>query len=369
MVDPLGLTIISTSRSDFGLLAPVGRAAQADARFRSLLVTCGQHLESGTPYAEECAGLRIEPLPRPQHSLGLVHQEALRALLAGERSEVVLVLGDRYELLEACMIAAHAGLVLAHSCGGERTFGALDDCIRDAVSKLAYLHFPAHEAAAQRLRSLGEEPWRIRVVGDPGLDGLLAEPRLDAGELSRRCEARPGRDDVVVVVHPVTRSPGEDEALVEAVAGLAGSSDRQWFLSSPNGDPGSDAIVDAWRRLAAASPRCHRLPSLGAQAFRSLVRACGAMVGNSSAGLIEAPLLGTPTVNLGSRQGGRLRGDSVVQVDLAELDRLPAIVDAVVGATRCPPPFACPYGDGHAVPRILDALAELARRPDILMKA
>ena len=172
MADSLRLAVISTSRSDFGLLAPLVAAARRDARFRVGLTVGGAHLVSGTPSDAELAALGGERLPRPRDSLGLVHQEALSAWLRARRCEIAVILGDRAELLEAALAILITGCAIAHLSGGERTLGAWDDQVRAALSRLAHLHYPAHADAAQRLHTSGEEPWRICVAGEPGLDAI-----------------------------------------------------------------------------------------------------------------------------------------------------------------------------------------------------
>jgi len=281
---------------------------------------------------------------------------------------VALVLGDRYELLEAALVTTVAGIALAHCSGGERTLGALDDLVRDAVTRLAHLHLPAHEPARRRLVDLGEEDWRIAVCGDPALDAALAERRPSPAELGASVGAAPCRSDLCVAIHPVTRAPGELEAILEAVERLAEGWTGRLFLSSPNGDPGSDLVASRWAGLAARLPRCVALPSLGSPVFRGLAAACGVFVGNSSAGLIEVPGLGTPSVNLGSRQLGRLHGPSVVDCPEADARRLREAVVRAAALGRKGDPFENPYGDGTAVPRILDHLAAWARRPGLLVK-
>lgn len=361
MSDPIRIVMVSTSRSDFGFVAPLARAAQADPRFSCITAITGQHLAANTPGDDELVGLISRRLPLPESSLGLVHQKALLALVEEHHSEIVLVIGDRHELLEVAQVATVANCVLAHCSGGERTLGAIDDLVRDAVTRLAHLHYPTHADAGKRLTgALGEEAHRVLATGDPGIDALLADPRLTATELEGLVGQRPGRDDLCVAVHPVTRDPAELDAILAAIAMVTERWTGHLFLSSPNGDPGSERIQACWTDLARRSPRCHLMPSLGSRAFRSLVANCGVMVGNSSAGLIEAPSLGTPTVDVGTRQLGRLRGDSVIDCRTITGN---ALHDAIARARalRDGRKFDNLYGDGHAIPRILDHLASHLR--------
>lgn len=365
MSPPVRICMVSTSRSDFGFIAPLARQAQADARFDCLTVLTGQHLPAGTPGSEEIHELAVVRLPDADSSIGHINQRALLAVLEGHGAEVVLVLGDRHELLEVSQVATVANLVLAHCSGGERTLGAIDDLVRDAVTRLAHLHYPTHDGAAARLiGALGEEEHRVLVTGDPGIDALLAEPLLSPEELESLVGARPGRDDLCVAVHPVTRNPGESQAIMDAIEAVAAQWTGQVFFSSPNGDPGSDEIEARWARLARDLPNCHRFSSLGSRGFRSLVAACGAMVGNSSAGLIEAPSLATPTVDVGTRQSGRRRGSSVIDCPDPTASSLMAALESALLLRTSAAEFDNPYGDGHAIPRILDHVAAQLRSPE-----
>jgi UDP-N-acetylglucosamine 2-epimerase (non-hydrolysing) len=364
-LEPIRLAVVSTSRSDFGLLAPVARAAQADPRFSCVTIITGQHLAADTPGADELVGLTFQRLPRPDASLGLVHQRALLAELRDRRCEVVLVLGDRHELLETAQVVTIAGLVLAHCSGGERTMGAVDDLVRDAVTRLAHLHYPAHAAAGERLvGALGEESRRVLVTGEPGIDTLLADPVVAPAELAQQLGAKPGPDDLCVAVHPVTRDAQQLDDILNAVSWLVEKWPGQFFFSSPNGDPGSEQIQTCWAELTRRQNRCHVLPSLGSRIFRSAVAACGVLVGNSSAGLVEAPSLGTPTVDVGTRQLGRRRGASVVDCRELTGKALHAAVVRARSLRRGGERFENPYGDGHAIPRLLDHLAAALRSGD-----
>ena len=359
MVAPLSLLVISTSRSEFGQLAPLARAAQQDARFSVTVAVGGMHHESNTPSPEEAAGLDLIRLPRPADSLGLVHQVALRDLLAGQRPDAVIILGDRFELLELSVPMVLSGVVVAHLSGGERTAGAVDDLIRNAVSQMAHVHFPAHVQAGERLQQMGIEPWRICVAGEPGLDAIRLEEHLSSAELRAVLGVSPAPGDVLVAVHPVTRNPDETAACCAAIRDVAAAhSSGHWFVSSPNGDPGSEVIFQQLR-----GGRLVPFANHGARFFRSLTAACAVQIGNSSAGLVEAPSLGCATIDLGTRQQGRPRGDSVVTLEHPTAETLKAALVTAMHCRRYATPELNPYGDGHTCTRILSQLHTWLRDP------
>lgn len=342
--DP-ALLVISTSRSEFGQLAPLARLAGCP------LVVGGMHHDSATPTAAESIGLDLIRLPRPQDSLGLVHQVALRDLIAARKPDVVVILGDRFELLELAVPLLHADIVIAHLSGGERTAGVIDDQVRNALSQLAHLHYPPHALAAERLVQMGVDPWRVCVAGEPGLDAIRDEALLSPTEIAALTGVAPQAGDVLVALHPVTRVPAETTACIVALQAAAARHGGRWFVSTPNGDPGS-AEISAGLRGGPFVP----FGNHGARFFRSLTAACGTQIGNSSAGLVEAPSLGCATIDLGTRQQGRPRGASVHTVTRLDAESVLAALAQADTLRRHATPEANPYGDGRTCARILTHL-------------
>ncbi|KKN23431.1 hypothetical protein LCGC14_0905130 [marine sediment metagenome] len=223
-----------------------------------------------------------------------VHEctQELRMQLIFDRPDVVLLLGDRYETLAAALAATVAKVPIAHIHGGEASFGSFDNQIRDAISKLAHIHFVAAEPFKERLIAIGEDPERIHVVGAPGLDNI------DLAELGPR---KPGKFFVATYHPPTLGESGGIYALIEALDRFP---DYNVIWTGVNNDPGNEEIK--------AALEGHDCRSLGLLDYLVLCRHAAAVVGNSSSGIIEAPTLGVPTVNVGPRQDGRLKGDSVV---------------------------------------------------------
>ncbi len=222
---------------------------------------------------------------------------------------IVFVQGDRTELLGAVMSAVADNAVIAHAAGGERTLGSTDDRVRDAMTKLAHLHYPVHQEARRRLLLLGEEDWRICVSGEVGVDTIKG---LQEVELPKRYQdARSG--DLVVAVHPVTGNRTETLLVLKAMHSFifseAGDGDVNVWLVSPNGDPGSEDIesdFDAYRSW----PNVFRVKGLDHSQFVTLLKRCGTIIGNTSSIITEAPHLGVFTILLGSRQAGRITAPS-----------------------------------------------------------
>lgn len=271
---------------------------------------------------------------------------------AGLRPDLVIVLGDRYEILAAAQAAMALRLPVCHIHGGEATEALWDEAIRHAVTKMSHLHCVAAEPFFDRVVQLGEQPDRVFVTGAPGLDAIRRLDLQARGELARSLGWDPGERFVVMTYHPVTLvddDPGEAvSALFEALDQFP---DVRVLATRPNVDAGGARANEALDACASARPdRVHVVASLGQLRYLSAVRAAGAVIGNSSSGIIEAPALGTPTVNIGERQRGRLRASSVI--DCAETpDEIAAALRHALAMT-CEP--SSPYGDGDASRRIAD---------------
>jgi UDP-hydrolysing UDP-N-acetyl-D-glucosamine 2-epimerase len=377
MSSPLRLLLVTGSRADFGLWLPVLAEARDRAGVEAALLVTAMHLDprfgstvdevrrSGYPVVAEVA---CTPAGDSRAEMAVAVGQALRAmapLLAQERPDWLLLLGDRGEQLAAALAALHAGTPVAHLHGGEVTRGAVDDTVRDLVSRVAHLHLVATGAAEARLDAMGEEHWRIRRVGAPGLDLLASEARGDLAELRRRHGLPPDDPYLLVVQHPETvgaeRAAGDLDATLTAVA----ASGLSALVIYPNADAGGRSMVE---RLLSAGPKLRVVASLPRAEFATLLAGAAALVGNSSSGIIEAPLLGVPAVNVGRRQEGRTRGDNVIDVPAEAGAIAAAIRTAVEPAFRAGLSRTSPYGDGHAAERILEELLSTPRDARLLTK-
>jgi UDP-N-acetylglucosamine 2-epimerase (non-hydrolysing) len=282
--------------------------------------------------------------------------------------DIVLVLGDRYEILAAAVAALLMNIPIAHLHGGEVTEGAVDDSIRHALSKMAALHFAAAEPYAARLRQLGEDPARIHMVGPPALDAIAATSLMDREQLGRDLGIDLSGRFLVVTYHPVTLDGDFGLGGLQALlAVLDRGPDTAIVFTGVNGDAGHVAIGQAVAGFVAARPRRRTLvASLGQRRYLSAVKAADAVVGNSSSGLLEAPALGTPTVNIGDRQKGRLKAASVIDCGVREAEIEAAMAKALAPSFRAAARLASP-ATGGAAGRIVDVLksvdpAQLSRK-------
>ena len=371
----------TTARSDYGPSYWLIHDLLADGRFDTRLLVGGSHLsprhgmtvreieQDGWPIA---ARLPFLEEGDDAESFGRSCGRALAAYtekFVELQPDVAVVYGDRLELLPIVTAAVITRTPVAHLCGGDVTGGAFDEQVRHAVTKMAHLHFPSSERSAARILQMGEEPWRVHNVGDPALDHFVRGDCASAGELAALLGFVPDRTTLLVTFHPVTleaedmpRQAAELAAALEQYAGPV-------VLTAPAPDPGSGPIRRELERLAAARPQTVFVESLGSRRYRGLLRLVGAMVGNSSSGLNEAPCVPLPAVNIGNRQRGRDRAANVVDVSPERSAIRHGIADALSAEFRASlARGSSPYGDGCTAPRVLNVLAASSSRQRLLGK-
>ena len=358
MVRKRTIAVVTGSRADFGLLEPVMRALAEEPGLRLRTVITGVHLVRGTHHDVTKAGFAVDARV-PMQVRGKTGRSAdVAALGRGVgalgrafdllRPDVVIVLGDRIEALAAACAAGVGGRHLAHVHGGDRAEGVADESMRHAVSKLAHLHFAATATSRRRLVRMGEDPLRVFNVGSPAITGLGDVVDADDAGLAK-LGLDPARPYIVVMHHPVGGKRSQERQAMAAV--LSGTAGRQRLVLAPNDDPGRQGVVDALR-AAGVRPTAH----LRRQAFLSTLKRADALVGNSSAGLIEAAALRTPVVNAGPRQAGREKPANVFDCE-AKSASVKAALNRALGADLRR--LRHPYGDGRTPQRIAQALALL----------
>lgn len=358
---------MTTSRADFGIYLPLLRRIEDSVAVRLTLVAGGSHLSDDhgrTEHEIEAEGFtihcRIDCL-RPTMAASIAAAvDGVGAAVADWRPDLVVVLGDRYEMLGCAIGFSASAIPLAHIHGGEVTEGALDDSFRHAITKLSHVHFAVSEEAAQRIRQLGEEPWRIHRTGSPALDRLLSlEP-----------EAMDLPDEFLLVTyHPVTLEPGAEADQARSLVAALDRVGLPCVVTAPNADPGRERVEEVLRAFCDRSPESRYEVSAGARRYATLLRRATAMVGNSSSGLIEAPTFGLPVVNIGSRQDGRSRSPNVVDCGYRVDDIVAALRRALDPAFRNGlEGLQSPYGDGNASERILSVLETTELGPRLLRK-
>jgi len=358
---PRRIAVVTGTRAEFGLLTPVMHAVQDRPDCELLVIAAGAHLvQPALTFREVKARFHVaDSIPmQTAGRVGRAHDVEALGKGIGRfgrsfdrlRPDWVVVLGDRIEALAAAAAASVGGFAVAHIHGGDRAEGVADEAMRHAITKLAHLHLPATETSAERLRRMGEPQTNIIVIGSPALDGLEAiDPMDDAAFASL------GSPRAVVLFHPIGRTDELEEhaahAVFEALEGVP------TLVLHPNLDPGRNGIM---RAIAHAPSHVRTQSHLERTRFVALLKRVaadgGGLVGNSSAGLIEAAALGCPTVDIGDRQSGRERCDTLTTHSGESPSQIRAAFERIT-ASR-PARWSHPYGDGHAGPRAARALAE-----------
>jgi UDP-hydrolysing UDP-N-acetyl-D-glucosamine 2-epimerase len=340
------LGVVTVGRSDYGIYLPILRRIESDNDLRLWLFAAGMHLrpEYGmTVNAIRADGFRIvEKIDMLGHSDSPrdIADSIGRGVIGFAKAfsrfipDVLVVLGDRFEMYSAVLAALPFNIPVAHIHGGELTQGAIDDALRHSMTKLSHLHFVSTEAYARRVIQLGEEPWRVVISGAPGLDHLDSLKYQSQSTLNERFEIDLSIPTLLVTFHPVTLEYGQVESQIDAVLGALEKSDCAILFTAPNADTGGSAVLGKIRQYVKTHPNSRLVDNLGTETYFSLMKYVAAMVGNSSSGVIEAPSFNLPVVNIGMRQSGRLRAANIIDVECDEDAILCGIKKAVMPSFR-----------------------------------
>jgi len=363
--------VVTGSRAEYGLLYWLLKEIENSPSLDLQLVVTGAHLDAGFGDTVDTItgdGFTIDarvPMNLDDTSpagVGAAMGRALTGLSAAFdelQPQILVILGDRYEMLAAASAATVLGLPIAHIHGGEVTTGAMDDAMRHAISKLSHLHFAAAEPYRRRVIQMGENPDHVFTVGEVGLDNIARLELMDRPSLEAGLGFVLGEQYFVATYHPETL--GElppAEAVQNLLAALDAFEAYKIIFTGVNADPGRDVVAAAISDFAGKQPERARLvQSLGQVRYLSALKHCAAVVGNSSSGVIEAPAMAVPTVNVGNRQKGRLRAPSVIDCGPATAAIAAAIGQAISpGFTENLKKLPAP--DGQTSRRIAERLAE-----------
>ncbi len=371
--------VVTGTRAEYGLLYWILKQLQDDPAIDLQLIVAGAHLspQHGLTYRDiEVDGFyiarKVDMALNDDSAVGVTKAlgqatSGFADVLAELRPDVLVLLGDRYETLAAAQAALIARIPVAHIAGGDVTEGAYDDAIRHSITKMSHLHFVTHAEAARRVRQLGEDPERIFTVGNPGLDQLQHLKLMARVELARELGFTFRRRNLLVTYHPETLDAESTEnriaMLLQALERLG--DDVGLIFTLPNADTGNRAIRERIESYVASHANARAYASLGPLRYWSAMKQVDAVVGNSSSGILEAPSLQKPTVNIGDRQKGRPQAASVINCGYGVSEIESAIRRAFDLNCR---EVANPYGDGHAAERIVDVLKRVNNPRDLLKK-
>ena len=373
------IAVLTGKRGGYGAMKPMLRRIRDEATLDLLLIVTDQHLnpEFGATIAEVERDFQVAAAVdmEQQDGSGRARAKAIATctakladVLADLAPDIIVLYGDRGEVLAASIAAVNLAIPVAHLQGGDAS-GNIDELLRHAITKLAHLHFPATEASAKRLRRLGEEPWRIHVVGDNHADPIVAGDFSDPATVRRRFAIADGEAPIVVLQHPETLRRRDGYADMHATLRAVLAAGRRTIVVYPCSDQGYQDIVRAIAEVR-DHPAVSVHKNIEAADFHGLLAIAAVLVGNSSAGLIETPYVRIPTVNIGERQKGRCHAENVIHCECGEDS-----VAAALGTALDDPTFAArvagcarPFGDGQAYRRIVDVLKTVDIGPSLLEK-
>lgn len=353
------IVFITGTRADFGKLKPLIRAVAQHADLEYSIFATGMHLLYRY-------GMTVEEI----HKAGFynifaymnqIHGEPMEMVLANtisglsrylheNRPDLLVVHGDRVEALAGAIVGALRNILVGHIEGGELS-GTVDDLIRHSVTKLAHLHFVANAEAESRLLQLGEKPESIHIIGAPDIDVMLSDDLPDVHEVKKHY-AIPFQNFALVLYHPVTTEVNKLPGHVRELADALLESGRNYVVIYPNNDEGSEIILREYARLNGRD-NIRIFPSLRFESFLSLLKNAEFIIGNSSAGIHEAPVFGVPTINIGTRQQDRFTHTSIFNVSEKKSIILGAM-DSAVSSRSFPP--CRHFGTGKSAERFLQAL-------------
>jgi UDP-hydrolysing UDP-N-acetyl-D-glucosamine 2-epimerase len=374
------IAVVTSSRADYShLYWPLkDLAAHPDVDLK--LIVMASHLSPAfglTVQEIERDGFpiagRIESLLSSDSDIGMaktigVAVLGLADLLGKIRPDLLLLIADRYEMLAPASVALALRIPIAHIEGGEVSEGAIDDAVRNALTKMSHLHFTSTPNARARVISMGEEPWRVHRAGAPSLDHLRRSQLLSREQLEAKLELDLSMPSLIVAYHPVTllqETTQEATALLDALEQV----DGQLIFCYPNADAGSHNLIERAKSMLARRGSGRVFVNLGAVTFWSLMRHVDVFVGNSSSGIMEAASFALPTVNVGLRQKGRERPCNVLDAAPDSADILRKISEARSDAFRASlANMTNPYGDGHASETIVKVLTTTPLSDELLIK-
>ncbi len=366
------VAVVTVGRSDYSIYRPLLQRIAGHSELKLSVLVSGMHLEErfgltvnlieqdGFPVAARVPVLQAEDTPEAVATAIGRGVSGFAQTFASSRPDLLVVLGDRFEMFAAALAAVPFNIPILHLHGGELTEGAMDDRFRHGLTKMSHLHGVATEVYRRRVIQLGEEPWRVLCCGALSLDNMLAIRRLPRAELERRFDLDLSSPPLLVTLHPTTsefeQAGPQTAALIAALQQVG----LPVIFTMPNADMAGSVIREHILRFCASHPQARWVENFGPEGYFSILGEVSAMVGNSSSGLLEAPSFALPVVNIGSRQKGRLRAGNVIDVPEFEARQ---IVQAIRQALtpefrRIAAGHEHFFGDGHASERLLDLIVQ-----------
>jgi len=378
MINKKNIFIFTSTRADYGLQRWIIKEMQNINKINTYVVVGGTHLsEEYGNTIEEILKDNIENIIKVPFLNTSLNASSLTSSIGNGLIKItqifntykpnfMVLLGDRYELFIMAITALLYQIPIIHLHGGENTTGVIDEQVRHAITKMAHIHMPSTELYAENISKMGEEDWRIHIVGAPGLENIKRLVLYTEKEILKLTGIDVNENTIICTYHPVTLE-GEDSVkwqiknLLEALSKF----DLQIIFTRPNAEVGSDKIVNMIKKSVDNNPKAYFFDSLGSKLYLSFLKYAKAVVGNSSSGIIEVPSFFIPTVNIGNRQEGRLQPESVIQTGYSVNEICKGIEKALYDTEflKKIKTIKNPYGDGNASKYVIKAIKEILKIP------
>lgn len=376
------ICIVTSTRAEYGLLRNLINKVDKDPELDLCLIVTGMHLSpefgmtiseivaDGYPITEKIDILMssdsISAISKTMGIASISFAEAFERL----KPDMLVVLGDRYEMLPICACAVNAHIPIAHISGGETTEGAIDECIRHCITKMSYLHFPACEPYRKRIIQLGESPERVFNFGDVGVELVRTIKLLEKSQLEESIDFSLGKLYACVTFHPTTLEAGSAEKQIdELLKAISNFPDMRFIFTKANSDASGRVINKKIDRYVSENENCIAFTSLGVQRYLSCLKYAAVVIGNSSSGIVEAPSFGVPSINIGDRQKGRLQATSIINCkpladDIIEAINLSLTKEFINQARNT----INPYGSGSTSDSIIRVIKDFLYNNKINLK-
>jgi len=318
--------VVTGTRAEYGLLYWTMKEIQQDKYLQLQLIVTGSHLSEDYGYTVEQIkkdGFKIDEeidmLIDSNKKSSVVKSMGLEMIQMAQafdrlKPDILLILGDRYEIFVAATCAMMMNIPIAHMNGGESTEGLIDEQIRHAITKMAHIHFTGAEYYKERLLKMGEEPWRVYNVGQAGIENIKRLKLLEKEELENELDLKLDKKTFLITYHPVTLESISTKEQIENLLEAITKFDAKYIFTYPNTDYGNKLIIDKINEFKGKYKDVYVFHSLGQIKYLSLLKYVDVMIGNSSSGIIESPSFRLPVVNIGDRQKGRLRNNNIIDV-------------------------------------------------------
>lgn len=376
------ILVVTGTRAEYGLLYWTMKRIDEDTELALQLIVTGNHLVPEYGYTVKAIkkdGFKIDEeidmivnsnkKSSIAKSMGL---ELIQMAQAFDRlkPDLLLILGDRYEIFIAATCAMMLNVPIAHMNGGESTEGAVDEQIRHAITKMAHIHFPGSEYYKERIIKMGEEPWRVYNVGQAGIENIRRLELLGKDELQKDLNILFDKPIFLITYHPVTLEVENIEEQISNLLRAIRHFNAKFIFTYPNADFGSKIIIDKMNTFVRENKNAYIYHSLGQKRYLSLLKYADVMIGNSSSGIIEAPIFKIPVINIGYRQKGRLRNKNIIDTDYTYDSIYNGIYkalndkDFIKGLSK----IKSVYGDGTTSSQVIEVIKSIELNRRLLSK-